>query len=219
MHREVSFHWSNDCHKAFEELRNVLVTSPRLAYPRPEGQVILDTDASEKGLGTVLSQVEDGMERVLAYASRSLRTPKKNYCVTRKELAALMFGINKFKAYLDGQPVRVRTNQSSLQWLTNFKEPEGQVARGLEQLAPYDLHIKHRPGSKHGNADGLSRPPCKQCGIDDLEPEVSDSSEGYPLLSGSCLASWRDLRVTCQADQWRNVQGICGWDSTKSYTS
>ena len=177
MHREVPFHWSNDCQKAFEELQNALVTSPILAYPRPEGQVILDTDASEKGLGAVLSQVQDGMERVLAYASRSLRKPEKNYCVTRKELSALMFGIKKFKAYLDGRPVRVRTDHSSLQWLTNFKEPEGQVARWLEQLAPYDLHIEHRPGRKHGNADGLSSRPCKQCGIDDLEPEVSNSLE------------------------------------------
>ena len=132
---------------------------------------------SEKGLGAVLSQVQDGMERVVAYASRSLRKPEKNYCVTWKELAALMFGIKKFKAYLDGRPVRVRTDHSSLQCLTNFKEPEGQVARWLEQLAPYDLHIEHRPGRKHGNADGLSRRPCKQCGIDDLEPEVSNSLE------------------------------------------
>ena len=60
MHREVTFHWSNECQKAFEELRNALVTSPVLAYPWPEGQVILDTDASEKGLGAVLSQVREG---------------------------------------------------------------------------------------------------------------------------------------------------------------
>ena len=88
-----------------------------------------------------------------------------------------MFGIKEFKAYLDGRPVRVRTDHSSLQWLTNFKEPEGQVARWLEQVAPYDFHIGHRPGRKHGNADGLSQRPCKQCWIDDLEPEVSNSLE------------------------------------------
>ena len=88
-----------------------------------------------------------------------------------------MLGIKKFKAYLDGRPVRVRTDHSSLQWLTNFKEPEGLVARWLEQLALYGLHIEHSPGRKHGNADSLSRWPCKHYGIDDLEPEVLDSSE------------------------------------------
>ena len=76
---------------AFDELRKRLVSSPVLAYPDYERRFILDTDASDVGIGAVLSQVSDcGSERVIAYASRSLTRPEQRYCVTRKELLAVV---------------------------------------------------------------------------------------------------------------------------------
>ena len=106
---------------------------------------------------------DDGTEKVIAYASRSLSKPERNYCVTRKELLAVVYFIRYFRSYLLGQTFTLRTDHGSLLWLRNFKQPEGQLARWLEQLQEYQFTIVHRPGRKHGNADALSRIPCPQC--------------------------------------------------------
>ena len=158
------FHWSEECQEAFNELKRLLTASPILAFPHEQGRLVLDTDASDTGLGVVLAQEQGGTERVLAYGSRTLNKPERNYCVTRRELLAIVFGLRKFRHYLVGRPVLVRTDHASLRWLLDFKEPEGQLARWLQIITTYDLQIEHRPGKLHGNADGLSRRPCRQCG-------------------------------------------------------
>ena len=161
--KNCKFNWTDDCQKAFEELRLRLVTSPILAFPDYMCAFILDTDASDTGIGAVLSQVHpDGTERVIAYTSRSLTKPERRYCVTRRGLLAVVTFIHHFRQYLLGRRFSLRTDHGSLTW--NFKEPEGQLARWLERLQEYDFSITHRPGRKHQNADSLSRHPCIQCG-------------------------------------------------------
>ena len=128
---------------------------------------MLDTDASDVGIGAVLSQKQpDGTERVIAYASRVLSKPERCYCVTRKEFLAAVSFIKHFRPYLLGNPFILRTDHSSLTWLYNFKNPEGQLARWLEALQEYNFTIEHRKGRLHGNADAMSRKPCTQCGRD-----------------------------------------------------
>ena len=83
------FEWTESCKQAFDELKGRLRAAPVLSYPMPEGDFILDTDASGDGIGAVLSQVQDGDEKVLAYASRKLSKPERNYRVTRKEVLAV----------------------------------------------------------------------------------------------------------------------------------
>ena len=122
---------------------------------------MLDTDASNEGIGAVLSQVEDGKETVIAYASRVLSKAERAYCVTRRELLAVVAFIQHFRAYLLGRHFVIRTDHGSLTWLRSFRNPEGQLARWLEQLQEYDFDIVHRPGCKHLNADALSRIPCR----------------------------------------------------------
>lgn len=141
------------------------MSAPILAFPDYSRPFVLDTDASEMGIGAVLSQLqEDGSERVIAYGSRVLTRPERRYCVTRKELLAVVTYVQHFRSYLLGHEFQLRTDHGSLTWLANFKEPEGQLARWLEQLQEFHFHIVHRPGKKHANADSLSRRPCTQCG-------------------------------------------------------
>mgnify|MGYP000034807019 CR=1 FL=1 len=173
------FHWSDACQEAFDELKLRLQSAPVLAYPVPDSDYILDTDASGDGIGAVLSQVHEGQEKVLAFASRKLSKAERNYCVTRRELLAVVVYLKKFRQYLYGQKVLLRTDHAALRWLLNFKDPEGQLARWLQVVSEYDVTIQHRPGRKHGNADGLSRKACKQCGrVDDDEgSKTVDASE------------------------------------------
>ena len=89
----------------------------------------------------------------------ALSKAERRYSVTCKELLAVMTFLCHFRPYLLGRHFRQRTDHSSLQWLKNFKEPEGQLARWLEQLKEYDFDIVHRQGKLHTNADALSRLP------------------------------------------------------------
>ena len=168
--KNVRFHWTTACQEAFDELKRRLISSPILAMPQDEGQYRLDTDASNESIGAVLSQVQDGQEYVVAYASRLLTAPERNYCVTRRELLAIVYFIKQFRPYLLGKKFTIRTDHAALRWLRNMPEPIGQQARWLELLEEYEFDIEHRPGKKHANADAMSRRPCKQCNIEDQQP-------------------------------------------------
>ena len=166
--KRVPFVWTPEQQNAFESLKIALSTTPVLRFPVSDAPYVLDTDASLTGIGAILSQVIDGEEYVLGYASRTLDKAQRNYCVTRRELLAVVHFVRHFRPYLYGRRFTVCTDHSSLQWLLNFKEPGGQLARWMETLSEYQFDIQHRPGKKHGNTDGLSRQgPCRQCGLVD----------------------------------------------------
>ena len=153
------FRWDDACEAAFANLKEALTNAPILTYPsrNPDDQFILDTDASDVGIGAVLSQVQGGVEQVAAYASKTLNKSQRNYCTTNKELLAVVTFVKQFRHYLLWRKFKIRTDHSSLCWLMNFKDAEGMVARWIVQLSCYDFDIEHRKGVNHGNADGLSR--------------------------------------------------------------
>ncbi|GFY12548.1 retrovirus-related Pol polyprotein from transposon 17.6 [Trichonephila clavipes] len=179
---------------------DALTSAPVLAYPEIGKQVILDTDASHESIGAVLSQEIDGQERVIAYFSNCLSKPERNYCVTRKELFIIIKVVEHFHPYLYGRRFLLRTYHASLAWLLNFKNSEGQIARWIQRLQEYDVEIRHRKGSVHGNSDPLSRRPCpescKYCSRTEknfgvIVPIVRQST----TPSTSALDPWSDERV------------------------
>ena len=82
----VDLVWKPECHLSFEKMKTLLSMAPVLSYPDFKVEFILDTDASNHGIGPVLSQLKNGVEHPVAYASRTLSKAERNYCVTRKEL-------------------------------------------------------------------------------------------------------------------------------------
>ena len=155
--------WTELCDKAFRQLKTKLISPPILSFPQFNMEFTVDCDASLEGLGAVLSQENDRC--VVANASHvQLTKQERQYCATCRKMLALVWAVQYFKSYLWGRPFKVRTDHSALKWLKNFKDPQGQVARWIEILSGYDFRVEHRPGLKHGNADSLSRLPCKQCG-------------------------------------------------------
>lgn len=154
------FQWSEECQQAFEDLKRKLAGSPVLSYPDPSLPYILDTDASAEGVGAVLSQIHEGKESVVAYYSKKFTKEERNYCVTRKELLAVVQGTSHFHPYLYGATFTIRTDHAALRWLKTLKAPEGQLARWLGKLEQYCYRVEYRPGRVHGNADSLSRRPC-----------------------------------------------------------
>lgn len=155
--------WTPDCERAFQELKAALLEAPILAYADFALPFRLYTDASLHGLGAVLAQVQDGKERVIAYASRGLHDTERNdqnYSAFKLELLALKWSVTeKFKDYLWGTTFQVFTDHRPLLHLRTAKL--GAVEqRWAAQLANFDFSLSHKPGVEHQNADALSRLPC-----------------------------------------------------------
>ena len=177
------FIWGPEQQTAFETLKDRLIKYPVLAPPLPEGKYIIDTDASDFAMGAVLQQEQHGTVRVIAYASKTFDAAERQYCTTRKELAAVIYALKEFRHYvLGGVHFLLRTDHGALTSLFRTPVPIQQQARYLNFLADYNFDIQHRAGSQHGNSDGLSRRPCgsKKCTRDDCEV-IDKQTEGPKL--------------------------------------
>lgn len=165
------FEWRDEQANAFEELKKRLTSPPILGAPTPDGTFSVCVDASGEGLGVVVEQNQNGIDRVIAYASRTLTPSERNYCTTRREILAVVFALKKFRHYLLGRHFVVKTDHASLQWLRHTPQPIAQAARWLLLIEEFDFEIQHIPGSRHQNADALSRRPCRQCGRTEFDSE------------------------------------------------
>ena len=127
--KDRPFLWTEECTKAFKDLKRLLTSRPFLAYPIPGLEYYNDSDASAEALGSIISQVQDGHERVISNYSRSFMKAERNYCVTRRELLAIVDSVKHFHSYLYGSKCTFRTDHGSLAWLMRFSNPEAELAR------------------------------------------------------------------------------------------
>ena len=129
------FYWSPECEKSFKTIKAAFADTITLVYPDFSKPFIVDCDASDFGIGGVLSQVvKPGLEQPVSYFSRTLSKPERKYAVTRREMLALVESLRHFRCYILGYKFKVRTDHSALQWLRALKEPVDQVARWIERL-------------------------------------------------------------------------------------
>ena len=149
--------WEEEQQSAFEEIKRCLSLTPVLTCPKFEVPFVSQTDASNTGLGTVLTQSVDNVEHVISYAIRTLTDAEVKYTTTEKECLAIVWAIQKFRPHLDGYKFTVITDHSSLRWLHNLKNPTGRLARWSLSLSEYDFDILRRKGSSHHIPDALSR--------------------------------------------------------------
>ena len=204
----VPFKWTEKQQIAFEALKKCLCNPPILSYPTDDGMYVLDTDASQYGIGAVLSQVQgpDEEEKVIAYASKTLQGAQRTYCTTKKELYAMVHFVKHFRHYLLGRRFLVRTDHASLLWLLNFKNPEGILARWLMTLSsymPFD-YIAHRPGRLHGNADAMSRIPVDESTVKRCPSTYTGCPSCYPgAITIDVDPGEKDVSlVICQAQNY-----------------
>ena len=179
------FRWTQECQEGFDQLKEALIKAPVLAYPDYTKPFIVETDASLKGLGAVLSQKGDDNDvHVVAYASRSLHPSEKSmhdYSSAKIELMALKWSVcNKFKDYLLGSKFTVFTDNNPLCYIRSSKLGAAQI-RWLSELALYDFDIVYRTGKSNLVADALSRrPEVKK----EMEKEVvSDDDDEWIAVS------------------------------------
>ena len=191
------FQWTPACQEGFDQLKKALTEAPVLAYPDYSKPFILETDASLKGLGAVLSQKGDDNEiRVIAYASRSLRPSEKSmrdYSSAKIELMALKWSVcDKFKDYLLGSKFTVFTDNNPLCYIKSSKLGAAQI-RWLSELALYDFDIVYRTGKSNLVADALSRRPEVE---EEIEKEVSPESDDEEWIAVSYQVEEQGGRVS-----------------------
>ena len=154
-----------------------------LGYPDFEREFILETDASLRGLGAVLSQVdEQGKTHIIAYASQTLRPSEKsmhNHSSAKLELLALKWAVTeKFRDYLLGSKFTVYTDNNPLAYIQTSKLGASQI-HWLSELALFDFNIIYRLGKSNKAADALSWHPEPNC---KLESDDSDNDSNDPVV-------------------------------------
>ncbi|XP_044158409.1 uncharacterized protein LOC122944239, partial [Bufo gargarizans] len=154
----VLIEWNEEREIAFQLLKKKLTEPPVLGYPDYSKPFHLYTDASKRGLGAVLAQIQEGKERVIAYASRSLKGAEKNdqnYSSFKLEFLALVWAVTeKFKDYLAATPFIAFTDNNPLAHL-NTAKLGALEQRWASRLANYDFSVKYRAGRTNDNADAL----------------------------------------------------------------
>ena len=122
-HQDVEFCWNEEHQSIFDHLKTVLTTAPLLHHPDYDYPFIIQCDASDKGIGAVLSQVIDGKVRVIQYISRPLREAEKKWTVREKEALAILWACESFRPFIIGTRFLVETDHQSLKWLMEAKSP------------------------------------------------------------------------------------------------
>nr|ABF95994.1 retrotransposon protein, putative, Ty3-gypsy subclass [Oryza sativa Japonica Group] len=176
--KEEKFVWSPQCEKAFQTLKEKLVSSPVLILPDTRKDFMVYCDASRQGLGCVLMQ--DG--HVVAYASRQLRPHEGNYPTHDLELAAVVHALKIWRHYLIGNRCEIYTDHKSLKYIFTQSDLNLRQRRWLELIKDYDVGIHYHPGKANVVADALSRKShCNTLNVRGIPPELNQQMEALNL--------------------------------------
>ena len=165
--------WGASQQRAFQAAKEKLSSSELLVHYDPHKEMILAVDASPYGVGAVLSHISGGVERPIAYASRTLNPAERNYSQTEREGLSMIYGVKKFHQYLLGRKFKIFTDHKPLLGMFGETKPipthsAARIQRWAIILTTYNYELVYRPGVQNGNADGMSRLP--------IEGKDSDSS-------------------------------------------
>lgn len=193
----VPFKWSGEADTAFSVLKSLFISAPVLSHPDPSRQFVVEVDASDSGLGAVLSQrcPKDQKLHPCAFYSRRLTPAEINYDIGNRELLAVVSALREWRHWLEGAeyPFIVWTDHKNLSYLRSAKRLNSRQARWALFLGRFNFTITYRPGSRNTKPDALSRqtspdeaehqsglilPPCV---IDNPEPEFVKSSTSHLL--------------------------------------
>lgn len=155
--KKAIFNWTNDCQKAFENLKHELLDPKILQFPDFTKTFILSTDASKVACGAVLEQEHNGIRLPIAFASKKFTKGESNKSTIEQELTAIHWAISHFKPYLFGRKFTVKTDHNPLVHLFSMKDPTSKLTRMRLDLEEFDFDIEYVKGRDNVGADALSR--------------------------------------------------------------
>jgi transposase InsO family protein len=153
--------WEQSQENAFNTLKGYITKPPILRLPNLEKEFVLQTDASNDGIGAILLQEELGVKHPIAFASKKFLPREKNYSTIEKECMAIVWGILKFQTYLYGRNFILETDHQPLQYLQKAKFQNGRLMRWALSLQPFKFTVHAIKGSDNVGADFLSRNCCE----------------------------------------------------------
>jgi len=155
--KDQPFLWGHSQLKPFESVKDKLCTTPVLPHTNFELSFILTTDASKLAVAAVLSQVQIGVERHIAYASRQMNKADQVYTASEVELFAFVWATKYFRCFVYGNQFLVITDHAALSYLRTFADAISRLMRWNLRLSEFDFIVEHRPGIKIKHVDALSR--------------------------------------------------------------
>jgi transposase InsO family protein len=177
----VPFRWSSVAERAFGELKERFTSAPILVFPDPGRQFIVEVDASDTGVGAVLSQrsVKDQKVHPCAFFSRKLSPAERNYDIGNRELLAVKLALEEWRHWLEGAelPFVVWTDHKNLEYIRSAKRLTSRQARWALFFNRFDFSLSYRPGSKNLKPDALSR---------QYQPDAL-SSQPENILPSTCV--------------------------------
>ena len=188
--KDAEWKWTNECQRAFENIRDALVSQPVLAIADPNKSYTLLTDASNYAMGAILMQDdENGEPHPIAYASKTFNDAQRNYDTTEKEALAFVWALQHSNTYCEGHKYVLLTNHIALSYIRVNKDQTKRIYRWQVLLQGYDLQIKYLPGKDNHAADLLSR-----------DAMITSSSTAPVRVNAARVKKWqRSQRVDAHA--------------------
>ncbi|MCH1581922.1 MAG: macro domain-containing protein, partial [Flavobacteriales bacterium] len=207
LHKDQRWAWTAECQTAFEQLKEKLITAPILRMPEYHLPFTVRTDASYSGLGAcLLQQEEDGEQRPVAYASRSLNGAERRYTATEIEVLGVQWAIKQFRPYIYGRHFTLETDHVALKWLQTVQHNNQRLIRTALELQGYDMTIVHRAGKTMYDADALSRlPPRRPEGKEAPVAKAAAVAEEVRSEKERLIDKWEALPMTVVNQQRRGL--------------
>ena len=155
------FHWSEMCQNSFDKLKKILSTPPVLYSPTISDKFILETDASEIGLGGCLKATNDNGTYIVGYCSKKFVDNETRWNIVEKEAFGIMYSVKHFHHFLAGQQFTIRCDNRVVCYVKDKKKPKNKKLLGWAlELSDYDYEVEHIPSKNNNIADCLSRLMC-----------------------------------------------------------
>lgn len=215
--KNVNWEWRESQNEAFLRSKDLLKSAKVLVHYSGDRDLILACDASQYGVGAVLShKMDEGTEKPIGFVSRTLTPAERKYSHLDKEGLAVIFGIRRFHKYLYGRNFTIVTDHKPLISLFSETKPVPQmvsprVQRWAVWLRAYEYRIVYKPGKQNANADALSRLPLPEaCPAEGGEEELVlmlDVMDDAPITTDQ-VRRWTSKDVTLsQVHEW----ALKGW--------
>ena len=155
--KDAKFKLDENCQHCFEEQKRLLTTAPIVRRPNWDLSFEVMCDVSDQVMGAILGQRDQEKPYVIYYASKTLNEAQKNYTTTKKELFAVVFALDKIRAYLVRAPIVIFINHSTLKYSVNKKDSKARLIRQILLLQEFNLEIRDKKGVENVVADHLSQ--------------------------------------------------------------
>ena len=204
------FVWSKEHQSDFDRVKQEMSDQQILAHPNFNKDFILRTDASNVGVGAVLLQKGDeDKEFIITCASKALTSSQRNYTVQEKELFAIIFGLTKFREYLEGYSFILETDNKALTYLQTMRNNNDRLMRWAAYLQQWSPNIKHIKGTDNVIADYLSRNP-------EIDNEEIKVVEDYMFPPSCLLTLTTDLNLKLIFESQQGDDFVSNLDFTKN---